>query len=115
MKRDWEIVRGILIRLEELKIDEGPLQLKNFPLEKANEYSYNVELLIESGLIKGEMSKTIGVTPKPFLIYRLTWNGHDLLDTIKNPDLWDKIKQYFRDNGLPMTIEFIKEAAKKFI
>lgn len=115
MKRDWEIIREILIKLEELEPNKGYLQLNDFPPEKAYEYSYHVALLIESGFIKGEITKTIGNTPNSFLIYGLTWNGYELLNTIKSPKLWDDIKQYFKKHGLTMTVDFIKLIAQKII
>ena len=57
MKRNWDTIREILIKLEEMPPEKGSLHLSDFPPERNHEFSYHVELLIEAGLIHGEMSK----------------------------------------------------------
>ena len=73
MKRNWDTIREVLVRLEETTPGEGCVRLSSFPQERAQEISYHVELLMEAGLIHGQMSKTIGPSPYDFLAIRLTW------------------------------------------
>lgn len=42
MKRNWEVIREILIRLEELPSTDVGLQLPDFPAEKAYDYAYHM-------------------------------------------------------------------------
>ncbi|MBI5043198.1 MAG: DUF2513 domain-containing protein [Nitrospirae bacterium] len=112
MKRDWDTIREILIKFEGLAPDAGPLQLGDFPSEKAYEYSYHVELLIEAGLIHGQMSKTLGHHAQNFLAQRLTWQGHEFLDAIRSDTVWNKTKTSFVKGGLSMTFDLVKEVAK---
>ena len=112
MKRDWDIIREILFKIENLESNAGPLRLNNFPPEKAYDYSLHVEILIEAGLIYGQMSKTIGQHAQNFIAYRLTWQGYEFLDAIRSDNVWHKIKDSFFKGGLSMTYDLVKEAAK---
>jgi len=67
MKRNWDTIREILTRLEEVTPEERSLRLSNFLSEHAVEISYHMELLMEAGLVNGQMSKTIGPGPHDFL------------------------------------------------
>lgn len=111
MERNWDIIREILIKLEELNPKVGTIQLSDFPADKAYEYSYHVELLVESGLIHGQMSKTIGSHAHDFFASRLTWNGHEFLDAIRSDSVWNKTKTSFVKGGLSMTFDLIKGVA----
>lgn len=114
MKRDWDLIREVLIKFEGLSPDAGWLQLNDFPSERAYEYSYHVELLMEAGLIQGEMSKLVGRrAPQNFSAQRLTWQGHEFLDAIRSDTVWKKTKTSFIKGGLSMTLELVKEVAKE--
>jgi len=113
MERNWDKIREILIKLEEMSPDKGRLRLSDFPPEEAHVYSYNVELLIESGLIHGEMSKTVGKQASDFLAIRLTWEGHEFLDAIRSDSVWNKTKSSFIKGGLSMTFDLVKTVSTK--
>jgi len=112
MTRDWDKIREILIKLEELPAGNGNLNLSDFDTNKAYEYSYNTELLIEAGLIHGSMSKTFGVQANGFIAIRLTWEGHEFLDAIRSDSVWEKTKASFKNGGLSMTLDLVKTVAK---
>ena len=58
------------------------------------EIGYHLELLIESGYLKGKA----GMEDIP-VIASLTWAGHEFLDNIKDKGIWEKTKK--RLDGLP--------------
>lgn len=111
MKRDWNIIRNILISLEEKSSGKHTLHLSDFPEDEKGEYSYHVELLIEAGMISGSMSKAIGRTPHDFIATRMTWEGHEFLDAIRNDTVWKKAKSSFAQHGLSMTFDLIRSVA----
>lgn len=111
MKRNWDIIREILIRLEEKGPNEHSLNLSNFSEKRHEEISYHIELLEEAGLIYGRMSKEIGTGPHQFVAIRLTWEGHELLDAIKNDTIWKRTKESFVSKGLSMTFDLVKSVA----
>lgn len=111
MERNWDMIRDILIKLEELDPAEGALKLSTFPTDKAYEYSYHVELLIEAGLIYGEMSKTVSKNAHDFSVNRLTWSGHEFLDSIRSDNVWNKTKKSFLSSGVTMTLDLVRSVA----
>ena len=111
MKRNWDTIREILICLEEMPPEKDCLQLTDFPSDRAYEYSYHVEILIEAGLIDGQMSKRAG--PKGFRAMRMTWEGHEFLDAIRSDTVWRKAKDSFVKGGLTMTFDLVKSVAKE--
>jgi hypothetical protein len=112
MKRNWDTIREILIKLEELDPQAVAMRLSDFPDDKAYEYSYHVELLLEAGLLHGQMSKTFGGHAQQFQVQRLTWQGHELWDAIRSDTVWSKTKTTFVKGGLSMTFDLVKEVAK---
>jgi len=111
MKRDWDTIREILTTLEKTTTSCNTLQLSDFPSEQAESISYHTELLIEAGLIDGEMTKSMGRNVPEFLITRLTWNGHEFLDAINNDTVWEKTKKSFSKSGISMSFDLIKSVA----
>lgn len=111
MTRDWNIIREILSELETKPSNKHTLKLGDFPKEKKAEYSYNVEILMEAGLIHGSMSQTIGPNVNNFIASRLTWQGHEFLDAIRSDTVWEKTKQSFLKQGISMTFDLIKTVA----
>jgi len=111
MERNWDTIREILIKLEEMEPEKGCIRLSDFPPDKAHEYSYHVELLIEADLIHGEMSKTFGTHVSDFLAIRLTWKGHEFLDAIRSDTVWNKAKESFINGGVSMTFDLAKSVA----
>lgn len=66
---------------------------------------------MKAGLIHGQMSKTLGKGPYDILAIRLTWQGHEFLDSIRNDTVWNKTKDSFVSKGVSMTFELVKSAA----
>ena len=111
VKRDWDIIREILTRLEDFSDTDGTLSLSDFPENRASEYSYHVELLIEAGLIEGQMARTLSRGPIQFIARRLTWSGHEFLDSIRSDTVWNKTKKTFAEKGIDMTFELVRSVA----
>jgi hypothetical protein len=42
----------------------------------------------------------------------LTWQGHDLLDTIRSKAIWEKIKSTAREKGIELTFDAVKTLGK---
>lgn len=94
MKRDLELIRYLLLTLEESSsldsIDSSDL---------VNDYydgqaiSYHVHLLIDCNFIIAEDITCIGDDYSQFQILRLTSNGHDYLDHIRDNKIWTATKE----------------------
>ncbi|MDP1603583.1 MAG: DUF2513 domain-containing protein [Legionella sp.] len=92
MKRDWDMIRNILMAVEELE-PNALLTLDSFPADKHSEVSYHLEILEEGGLLRGKIHKTPGGSPHSFHLIRLTWAGHDFLESIRSDSMWKAIKE----------------------
>lgn len=113
MKRNWETIRELLTKVEECTLPTDLVRLDSFPSDRAAEISYHMTLLIEAGLVNGQVSKTIGPEVKDFIVQRLTWEGHEFLDSIRSDTVWQKTKKTFVDQGVSMTFDLVKEVAKE--
>jgi len=113
MKRNWDTIRELLVKVEDCTLPTETVCLDNFPTERAAEVSYHMALLIDAGLIKGQMSKSIGPDVKNFSAEKLTWNGHEFLDSIRSDTVWQRTKKLFTDQGLSMTFDLAKDGAKQ--
>ena len=93
MRRDLELLREILLSVE---VAEGPFDLTDARLSGHSfaELAHHAELLIEAGLIKGEVvySDSVG-TPVWVRILRLTWSGHEFLATARDERTWQQALQ----------------------
>lgn len=122
MKRDWDVVRLILTKLEELPDTLSTLTYIDFYMDERiksdkdlieldRQISYHMELLIEAGLVVGTMSDAIPLYAKEFQAKRLTSAGHDFLDTIRSDTVWNKTKAIFITKGVDMSFDLIKKVA----
>jgi len=111
MKRDWDLVREILLHLEACESTRGNLRPGDLAGYDEERVSYHVQIMIEAGLIEGECAKTIA-RPLYCMAHRLTWAGHEFLDQVRSHAAWNRIKGLAREKGLDMTLEVIKLAAK---
>ena len=91
MKRDMNLLRSILLRVEETN------ELGDREDYSTDEWTFceHVRLLDECGFIGGVVvSEALGSPAPPSLTLitqpRLTWEGHEFLDAARNPRIWAK-------------------------
>jgi len=72
---------------------------------------YHLSLIREAGLIDSPGGATLG-GGVPFR--RLSWSGHDFLDSVRSPDVWEKTKQAASAAG-GFTVDMLVFAAKTYI
>ncbi|MDQ1159533.1 hypothetical protein QE385_003930 [Sphingomonas sp. SORGH_AS 950] len=111
MKFDKDLMRDILLAVE--ASDEVPLKWTalDLPDKSLQETSYHVMLLHEAGFIEAQNLtnlKTYQWQPK-----RLTFKGHELLDTIRDDEVWRRTKAGAEKAG-GASISFIWELAKAY-
>ena len=90
MKLDQDLVREILLAVEGSR--EDPLGWTELNLEGREplDVSYHVMLLHEAGFIVGQdLSSDDGLE---WLPKRLTYKGHEFLDTVRDGEVWRRTK-----------------------
>lgn len=109
MKRDWDVVRKILIALEDSEHAHSDLQSVE-GVDK-EQFMYHAGLLIDAGLVEGRVISAM-VGPVAAILIRMTWSGHEFLDSIRPKPIWDKIKSDARSKGIDLTFGAIKALAE---
>ena len=115
MKRDWEIIREILVRLEAAGTPSTFLNAETISAYPVQEVAYNIRLLSQAGLVKAQIQEThdgTGHIGKAIARY-VTQEGHDLLDTMRSEKVWNKIKETFKSKGVEMTFDLVLSVGKK--
>jgi len=111
MKRNWDTIREILKLLEDAPPEEQSPRLAGIPAERTVEITAHLELLLESGLVAGQLPKSAAPGAHDFLAFRLTWQGHEFLDAVRSDIVWQRIRKTFANSGLAMTADRIKAVA----
>lgn len=113
MKRDMDVVREILFAIEALK-EPDMEEVVNLACAQGHgttseEAIYNLGLLVDAGLVSGVEAHSM--SGKNWLSLNLTWNGHELLDAIRDPEIWRRTRDGAKKVG-QSGIEFVWELAK---
>ena len=114
MKRDMELIRQILFNVEN-KIDNVVIENLEVSDYDKEEIAYHCALLYEAGLISYYEGEYADGEICDFIIGRLTWDGHELLDKIREDTVWNRTKDIITTKGLPMIFDVVKEVASSII
>lgn len=116
MKRDWDVIRKILMKVEELPSEDAVVDSDQIDGVDSAIAAYNMRLLLKAYLIEGG-GRPEGVTNAPPWVYatRLTWGGHELLDNIRRETVWKRIKSIAAEKGVDLSIDVVKAIAKMVI
>ena len=116
MKRDLDLQRKILLRIEDAEPFEILWDLEIDGYDK-QAVAYHCEMLYDAGLIKEYHGITVdnydGVLR--FYVRDLTASGQDFIETVRDDGIWAKTKKTIKDKGLPMVIETAKAVATGFV
>ncbi len=119
MKRDMDLIRGILQKLESCDDPYGLDELPDIEGYKPEQVSYHVKLLWDAGLLTAEPLDEAGVAYTDFMNLNLTWTGQDFLAVAGNETLWRKAKEKVIKPGTSFTfdllVEWLKAKAKEQI
>ena len=117
MIKNWTIIREILLKLEAANTPNTVLDAKNLPPFDEQEVAYNMRLLADAGYIKGNIrdsSEGDGCIVSA-LARSLTNSGHELLETIRNDTVWNKVQETFKTKGVEMTFDLVTAVGKKIM
>lgn len=105
MQRDWDLVRKALLELEQA--GEEPLRVED------RQMMYTYQILEDGGFVVLKPGPVLGNGRMMFVLaMRLTYDGHDFLNTIREEDSWEKVKNSFSGKMITFSGELLKEAVK---
>lgn len=112
MKRDMDLIRQILLEVE----SRNDLALKPVRIDGIDEINLNreVERLYDSGYLEGIADNQYQSQYKRIAVKDLSMKGHDFLDLIRDPDVWNKTKKGAEAAG-GFTLDLLKDLAKGLI
>ena len=133
MKRDWNIVRDILLEVEgleygqTLKFSRIPVEdIANLPWLRPSDFNqnewekisnlqrfHNADLLLDGEFVKENdppLSNSIEIE-----LVSLTWKGSDLLESIRDQMVWNGVMKKIKELGTPVTLSVLKNIAENII
>lgn len=113
MKMDYDLLRDILLITERETDGRKTFSVSDFAeLEiEANEVSYHISLLLDAGYLCAEKFSVLGLGYQDFIVKRITFAGHQYLDTIRSNSVWDKTKEKLVAVGGTASISVVKDLA----
>ena len=114
MKRDMDLVRLILLEIEDKYRTTAiyDLAIDGYDTEMV---AYHCKILYEAGLISDYKAQYAGNEIYVFGVGSLTWDGNDFLEKIRDDSQWKKVKETITKKGLPLVVDTIKSVANALI
>ena len=115
MTHNWQIIRDILIRLEEAETPSIFINARSFDAYPEQDVANNMLLLSEAGCIEAEIVfKKDGIGEIGLaLANRLKAPGADLLNSLLSTVVWPKIEELFASKGMDTTFELVLNNHKR--
>ncbi len=93
MKRSMDLIRDILLHIEENQNDVNPLDVR---IKGYSDYeiTYHLNILKEANLVTLSINFVPDSTGINIWVSRMTWEGHEFLDAAKDKKRWESAKKY---------------------
>ncbi len=114
MKRDMDLVRGILLKIEDEFVDT---EIRNLSVEgyDMQTVAYHCQIMYDAGLLIEYNPIECDQGLLGFIVGGLSWDGNDYLDKIRDNSIWSKTKETITKKGLPLIFDTIKTVSTAFI
>jgi len=90
----------------------GRRVIRRFEAENMKRNMDLIQLMIDAGLVEGITRRDQDGKYTGAVVSRLTWAGHDFLQSVRNDALWNKAKNQVMKSGASWTFDILKEWAK---
>lgn len=109
MKRDMNLIRLLLLQTE------GEEPKPDLSAYTNDQRIYHSALLIEAGLVDGEIIKNGTGYPATTIILRLSWAGHEFLDAARSDTIWHKAGERIKKSGVDVTLSLMQDILKQLL
>ena len=112
MKRDMDLIRDILLRMEEHDFASDADSGSNWRLDKEfeghseAEVMYHIGLLYKAGFIEAYDAST--AREDYYEPSGITWQGHEFIDAARNQTVWNGAKEAATKYGGSLPLEVMK-------
>ena len=112
MKRDWNLIREMLLAIEDQT--EGGKILRRLDIPSSYPPAQvvgHLRLVNDAGFLEGNVKfHRDGVI---LVLHGLSWSGHDFLDTIWDNTVWEKTQEKAAQVGGSIALDTLKALAVK--
>jgi len=107
MRRNFDLVRGILLKLEQHEHGSAPrrLQVEGYTDEQVG---FHVHLMGQADLLEVEDSTTTVSQSPAALPLAITWAGYEFLEASRQDTVWRGAKKRLMDAGAGFSLELLK-------
>ena len=109
MKRDMDVIRRIAIETETLGYRN---RLTGLDGVSAEDFMNHAKLMVEAGLLEASIREFSDLSTPRTDVFRLTWTGHEFLDSARNNTLWAKAKDSVIKSGMSFTFDLLRDYLK---
>ncbi|MBQ0820972.1 DUF2513 domain-containing protein [Microvirga sp. HBU67558] len=115
-----DLIRELLLKLEQLSsahrvvtftADDEEIAVEGYT---PDEIEYHLALIWREGFVETGTSGSGQMMSGEFLFRRLTWKGHDLIDSIRDPEVWKKTKEGASKAG-GWTVQLLADFSKAIL
>lgn len=107
MRRDWELIRKIILAVEDHSAGYAPdLHFDGYTEEQVGYHCY---LLVDAGYAEGENTTTLGSDSPRWTIFHLTSAGHDFAEASRNESVWANAMKLIKEKAGTVTADVLKE------
>lgn len=107
MKRNMDLVRELLLLIELHPEAQAPAPIALLG-HQADEINYHLALLLDAELIDGTITMVVGHNYPEVEVNRLTWAGHDFLDTAREDVVWKRALTILTEKGAATTLDVLR-------
>lgn len=112
MKRDFDLIRNILLQVEAAPAGTPCIRLSVLEgYDQATVYEH-IGMLKEAGLLEAAILRG-GRGILDVHVKRLTWEGHDFIQAASQESVWTKAMSTVKEKGGAVTFDVLKELLKR--
>ncbi len=106
MKRDMDLIRAILLKVEESdEVLPFPFEVPEYDERLVNDH---IVLLDEAGLLEAYYSEMGSGAQLVVVVRKLTWEGHEFLDAARNEGIWSEAKEVAKKKGVDLPFKILQ-------
>lgn len=114
MKRDMELIRKLVLALDDAPTGYAPRKL-NIEGYTPDQISYHAFLLLDAGLAEGSRVQHMGSSGPQAMLRNLTWAGHEFADAARDETRWKKALGIVQEKGGSVTLSVLTELLKSLM
>jgi hypothetical protein len=121
MKRDMNLIRELLLKIEARAIPpsvtvalsphDPALAVDGFT---ADEIGHHLRMLVSARFIETPNNNRPFAGDGSVIFRQISWEGHDFLDSVRDPKIWDQTKKGAEAAG-GFTADLLKDLAKGLV